>query len=170
MSATPESRRHATLVVKVGDQKEEIDEMIAPLIRELWIAGISTAMSCQEEYRETAWIEFHFIDELERFLNIVAEYDAGGHSLYARIAGHGCSHAVVKSWSYVLTPLDIGDNIGDDAIEKRRVKFEFTANVYIPHQDIPILVERLATYNRRQQAKVASKTAEFAVPESAGAM
>lgn len=84
MSATPESRRHATLVVKVGDQKEEIDEMIAPLIRELWIAGISTAMSCQEEYRETAWIEFHFIDELERFLNIVAEYDAGGHSLYAQ--------------------------------------------------------------------------------------
>lgn len=165
MSGSAEIRRHATVVVEVGDQKEEIDEVIAPLIRELWIAGISTAMSCQEEYRETAWIEFHFVDELEKFLNIVATYDASGHSLYARIAGHSCSHAAVKSWSYVLTPLDLGDNIENEAVGNRRVKFEFSANVYIP-----ILVERLATYNRHQQAKVNLETAYAAESESAGAI
>lgn len=75
-------------MVVLGEKRAEIDEMIAPLIREMWIAGLSTVMSCQEEYRETAWIEFSFIDELEKFVNVVAEYDVNSHSMYARIEAH----------------------------------------------------------------------------------
>ena len=61
MSNAHSTRRHPTVLVEVGDMKEEIDEMIAPLIREICLAGMATAMSCQEEYRDTAWIEFHFV-------------------------------------------------------------------------------------------------------------
>jgi hypothetical protein len=166
MSTSTATRRHAAVVVEVGDLKEEIDEMIAPLIRELWIAGINTVLSCQEEYRETAWIEFGFVSDLEEFLNIVATYEVGGHTLYSRIAGCSCSHAAVKAWAYSLTPIDFGD----DANENRPVEFGCTAHVYIPHQDIPILVERLAAHNRRQAAKGNLEAAGAAETESAGAI
>ena len=164
MSESSSNRSHAPVLVEVGEQREEIDEMVAPLIREIWIAGLSTANSCQEEYRETAWIEFQFVDELEKFVNIVAEYDASGHSMYARIGGNGCSHAAAKSWSYALSPLDMG-NDGEDGA--RSVNFGFTARAYIPHHDIPILVERLAAYNRRLEALDTQETARSAEMASA---
>jgi len=159
MSESGSNRRHAAVMVVVGEKREEIDEIIAPLIREMWMAGMHTVMSCQEEYRETAWIEFSFVDELEQFVNIVAEYDDNSHSMYARIGGHSCSHAPVKSWSYSLSPLEMG-NDGED--EAGPVNFGFTASVFIPHHDIPILVERLAAYNRRLEALNNQETARSA--------
>jgi hypothetical protein len=148
MSESSSNSRHPTVSVEVGNRKEEIDEMIAPLVRELWVAGLSTAMSCQEEFRETAWIEFFVVEDLEKFINIVAEYDVSSHSMYARISGTACTLAGVKSWSYSLSPIELGNDRGE---QDHIVNFGFTANVYIPHADIPTLVERLVAYNRRSE-------------------
>lgn len=43
-----QGRHHRAIRVCVGEMDELIDEEIAPLIRELWLAGIETHMSCQE--------------------------------------------------------------------------------------------------------------------------
>jgi len=75
-------RKHRAVVVCVGNMKEEIDEQLAPLIRESWKAGIQTIMSCQETDPGLAWIDFESVNDLVKFLNIVALYEAGVDTLY----------------------------------------------------------------------------------------
>lgn len=50
--------KHRQVTVRVGPWCEEIDEQIAPLIREMWIAGIETSMSCQDGWGKV-WLQFH---------------------------------------------------------------------------------------------------------------
>jgi hypothetical protein len=107
-------RRHSTVVVEVGERKEEIDELIAPLIEALWIADIATVMSCEETEPGIAWIEFEEVDDLICFLNIVSVFEAGADSLYNRISGRLVSPKnSLPIWEYQLNLLDCAVD-GDD--------------------------------------------------------
>jgi hypothetical protein len=84
---------HRQVFVKVGDFEAEVDEELAPLIKELARAGIVTVMSCQENRPGVAWIVFLSVEDLGAFLNIVAEYDPEEASFYRRAtldAEEGC--------------------------------------------------------------------------------
>lgn len=48
---------HKTVVVKFGQLSEDIDVEIALLIEQIWKAGISTMMTCQETDPGIAWID-----------------------------------------------------------------------------------------------------------------
>ena len=69
-------------------QDADVDDGIAPLIKEMWRAGIRTSMSCQEGRFGFVWLHFNDPNEAARFLNIVAEYDPDPNSLYKRMLGH----------------------------------------------------------------------------------
>jgi len=67
-------RNHKTVHVQHGGEAAEIDELIAPLILELWKAEIPTCQSCQDSPCGSGffWLQFDEQGALERFLNMVA--------------------------------------------------------------------------------------------------
>ena len=102
MDRQDNSRRHPGVVVRVGETAEVIDAAIAPLIREMWVAGIPTLMSCQETDPGRAWIEFEEVEHLARFLGVVTRYEAGADALYNRVAHEWSGDATVPGWHYQL--------------------------------------------------------------------
>lgn len=78
---------HPQVEISFGDRAAQVDEGIAPLILELWKAGIDTVMSC-ENNNGRVWIQFPSSDDAEQFVSIVAEdYDEDIYSIYNRAVG-----------------------------------------------------------------------------------
>jgi hypothetical protein len=51
---------HPTVLVQVGDQSAEIDELLAPVIEAIWQAGLETFTCCQDLGESNAsWLESH---------------------------------------------------------------------------------------------------------------
>src|SRR6266568_2282062 len=98
MKASRKIRRHRAVMVHVGKMREEIDEKLVPLIREIWKADIQTMMSCQETEPGIAWIEFDSVDDLRKWLNIVAEYEEGVDTLYNRVNYRLAATTSVPLW------------------------------------------------------------------------
>ena len=157
MDRQDNSRDHPGVVVRVGETATVIDAAIAPLIREMWVAGIRTVMSCQETDPGQAWIEFEEVGHLVRFLDIVTRYETGADTLFNRVAHEWSGDTSVPSWEYQLNPLEFGGCGGDDR-PGRPCAFAFTVGVYIPHADLPVVQERLERYNRRMAAAAADPT------------
>lgn len=137
-------RRHETITLNVGNQCEEIDIEIAPLIREIWVASIETMMSCQEVSPGIAWIEFPEVEELLRFLNIVTRYEPEADTLYNRIC-----HQVVGPTSRPHWECNVWDMFQGQEEQQRdgEVNFFATVGVYFPTAEITLLIERLRVFN-----------------------
>lgn len=86
--AIPSSVQHRKVRVTVGDQRGDIDEKIAPLVKEIWRADITTSQSCQDHPPGWIWLEFVSSFELEKFLNMVGDYENAVGSLHDRML-HG---------------------------------------------------------------------------------
>ena len=83
--AIPSSVRHSKVHVTFGEQHADIDKGIAPLIREMWQADIMTSQSCQDSPPGWTWVEFVSSFELEKFLNVVGDYENTVGSLHDRM-------------------------------------------------------------------------------------
>ena len=83
--AIPSSAKHCTVHVTFGEQHADIDKGIAPLIREMWRAGIVTSQCCQDSPPGWIWLEFMSSFELEKFLDIVGAYENTVGSLHDRM-------------------------------------------------------------------------------------
>lgn len=142
---TNHESRHKTVAVQVGEYHEEIDELLAPLIETIWRLGIHTAMSCQETSPGIAWIEFDSLDDLQRFLNIVARYEPGTDTLYSRIH-YDLNPLFAGAWEYQLNFIDLNE-LDDFSGE---TFFDFTVGAYFPVTDIPLLLDRLNELIRSQ--------------------
>src|SRR5262245_61281766 len=117
MARRPSATIHAQTRVEAGDFGAEVDEELAPLIRELWIAGIETIRSC-EEYPMTGkvLIEFATIGGAEGFLNAVAVHQKKKKrsSLWSRANDWGFYQSSEASehidrrgdWEYYATVMD----------------------------------------------------------------
>jgi hypothetical protein len=94
-----------------SDETIEVDEGIAPLIKEIWNLGISTCNSCQENMPGIVWIEFLTARDVEEFLSRVvsgldpANNAKAGNWLYSRIIGEN------GGWKYNAHPHDIREYI-----------------------------------------------------------
>jgi hypothetical protein len=143
MSRHNDGRRHEAVTVRVGDRKEDIDKMLAPLIRELWRAGIETMMSCQETEPDIAWIEFNTVEDFERFLNLVADYEEGVDTLYNRINNQLTGALSAPCWEYQVNVFDCGFKPGDDNPRLGPADFHVTISVYFPHCDLPTILARM---------------------------
>jgi hypothetical protein len=109
----PASRdtRHPQVPIAWRGRYAEVDAEMAPLILLLWMAGIDTINSCQENFPGIAWVEFRTTRDAKRFLDLVAAYPDQGdihtvndrtyvgdtpfwETLYGRITGHGAEGPV----------------------------------------------------------------------------
>ena len=144
---TTSGRHHPAVVVEFGELREEIDVKIAPLILEIWKAGIQTMMSCQETNPGFAWIEFDSPEDLLRFLNLVTEHEVGIDVLYNRVNPQLRGDQSLPSWEFLVNFLDLCEDTEEQA-DFGIVDFEMTIGAYFPHADIPILLARLQSFNR----------------------
>lgn len=138
--------KHRTVIVEIGAWREEIDEALAPLIREIWTTGIETMMCCQEVEPGIAWIEFPSVEELFRFLNLVTRYEAGIDTLYNRINHQRTGPMSAPVWEYRLDLMDIFEGQEEQVIDGLAC-FEGMASVFFPTTDIPVLLQRLQAVN-----------------------
>jgi hypothetical protein len=159
MSEAFHARDHKSVIVQVGEFKAEIDEQIAPIIREIWSAGLRTMMSCQETDPGIAWIESEEINDLQRFLNIVATFEMSADTIYDRAVSHLCVPPQEGLWEYDVTPHDADGISVEDDQDGRLVDFYFSAGVYLPQSDLPSILVRLIEHNR-VSAQKASLEAE----------
>lgn len=143
----PWATKHKQVRIKDGDFEADIDEELAPLIRELWEANLATVLSCQENRPGIVWIMFLTAGDLSEFLGIVAEYQPECESLYRRILAdtdvEGC-------WEYDFSPVDDALHDGRDGIadwHEGTPDFYFHASVRFPRTDLPILLDRMVQHN-----------------------
>ena len=138
-------RKHEAVIVKVGDRREEIDVMLAPLIEAIWRAGIATMMSCQETEPGIAWVAFDTIDDLKLFRDMVVWFEDDEQSLYARANSPRFGYSVESPWEYQLNIIDCFEDQPEQT-EDDCASFEFWVGLYFPQSDIPELVERLTAF------------------------
>jgi hypothetical protein len=158
---------HPQVTVTVGDMSAEVDVELAPLITEIWRAGWSTWLSCQEHSMTgKAWIAFDFVDEAEAFLNAVAQHNRRAGALWCRandwyfgqfgstsghIARHGPRHGH-GDWEYHVA---ITDDAFNEATKRWRQRgqpdFRFSVSVLFPRSDIPEVTAMLVKHNAREQ-------------------
>jgi hypothetical protein len=154
MNHETDDRKHPAVNLEVGSWSAEIDLEIAPLIEQIWIAGIETYMSCQEDGWGKVWIAFHELEDLVRFLNAVAEYQSGPDTLYNRMNPNLRCEDPDLEWIYDMHPDDLafleGDPCGEESTEPRyegSPDFFFTFSVRFPPSDLPTVLERMQRFN-----------------------
>lgn len=153
---------HRTVHVKQGEMEADIDTAIAPLIQEVWKAGIVTTLSCQENLDGMAWIEFLTTHDAADFLDAVAtDYSEELESLYNRIRRgfDPIGTGDFPWWRFSATPWDTSVNEwvaenGDSEEESLAAPhFEFHLGIRFPTDDIPTLVERMRHFNRSERGR-----------------
>jgi len=138
----------------------DIDILIAPLILEMWKAGIETYQSCQGN--PEGWIWLQFLDQLDlaRFLNLVGHHGDGYNHLHERIEyGYGRR----DKWWYKM----VVSGLSVDEIEKAdgsiaRVPtgppdFDVISSLHFPSADLSIVLHRLRAHNTRGHTPVFQK-------------
>jgi hypothetical protein len=143
------SAPHRQVEIEWRGLRAEVDEEIAPLVLELWKAGIVTTNSCQENFPGIAWIEFLSTRDAKKFLNLIVEYPVDTEepfweTLYGRITGCGSDDA----WDYNLHLYDRGvdeEVVGNEVIQNCTgpADFEYSVSIRFPRTDIPLILERL---------------------------
>ena len=155
MSPSNDDRKHRAVLVRIGPWSAEIDEAIAPLIREMWIAGLETHMSCQQDGFGKVWIAFTELANLVRFLNIVAEYEVGATTLYNRMNPQLRLEDLDLAWDYemfaddsALVLAESHAEMPDDYQYAESPDFFFTFAVRFPPSDLPRVLTRLQRHNQ----------------------
>jgi transcriptional regulator with XRE-family HTH domain len=147
-------RPHKQVTVEVGKNKEDIDEGIAPLIREMWVAGIDTVMSCQQDGHGSVWIEFEDLEDIMAFFTIVARYEPGPDTLYNRMNPVFVDKGPLPSWDVELFIQDLGAWAceHDPGMNGQyEPAFYFALSLRFPPQDLPTVLKRLKAHNRRRR-------------------
>jgi hypothetical protein len=143
---------HRQVPVQVGRWQADVDEGIAPLIEEIWRAGIETVMSCQQNTFGRIWLCFLHACEAEKFLDVVARYQDGEDELYWRINPHWDNRGPLPQWEYSVNVEDLAlVNVGDEDVIEYAYDpppaFLFSVSVRFPPQDLPVILERLREHN-----------------------
>jgi hypothetical protein len=157
LSASTRKRKHKTVHIRHGDLEADVDRQIAPLILEMWRAGIETYQSCQAAPRGWIWVQFDSQVALERFLNIVGIYEPDKKSLHER-ARYGYDRITSKrrgQWEYVAVVDDLSveeDDSGDGATEEiyhGYPDYMLLIGMHFPRRDLPTVLRRLVEHNRK---------------------
>jgi hypothetical protein len=111
MSKAMIEHKQVTILDPTSNEMIEVDEGLAPLLKEIWDFGIRTCNSCQENKPGTMWIEFLTSEDVEAFLTrIISSLDLANSSeadncLYSRMVGENCG------WQYNAHPHDFREYI-----------------------------------------------------------
>ncbi|HEV8276809.1 MAG TPA: hypothetical protein VGQ26_14095 [Streptosporangiaceae bacterium] len=135
---------HPQVHVQVGNRQAHVDQALAPLIRELWRAGIDTNMSCQQDGHGLVWIQLPPASA-EAFLNIVAgnrpaDSDLDPDSLYNRVIGDLQPSDLCGAWRLEAAPCDFAA-VGMPA------DIDIAISVRFPPADLPAVLDCLQAHN-----------------------
>jgi len=145
-------RKHKIIFVEYKKELEEIDEKIAPLIFEIWKAGLKTCNSCQSNPKDYIWIEFCNIKNASKFLEIVIKYDKVYGSMYWRALNNYGS----KNWLIDTSLFDcyLIDEIRNEEVvhihknKNNEIKVDFRVSIRFPKKDYSIILKRMKNYNK----------------------
>ncbi|MDQ6838376.1 MAG: hypothetical protein M3137_08625 [Actinomycetota bacterium] len=185
-------RTHPATVVVHGDLAAEVDLELAPLVLEIWRAGLETIHSCQDVgenlvdlavhlphlagivQRETgrASIGFPHADAVMAFLDALA--NAGPRDEFYERMAHWASPA---AWQLVLAIQDRGleqeevkgsDRMAPDASLSRFAAASF--QVRFPRSDAAEMTQRMRLHNRGEPVTLGRPTwAAITIPDDPGA-
>jgi hypothetical protein len=133
----------------------DVDELIAPLVLNLWKLGIKTNLSCQNN-KGKVWIDFFSAVDAEEFLNYVAEFDRSEESMYQRMGGTvfgGGNNDQWYDWQYDIHCEDYAVSYpnmdeepdADDLVMEfdGEHAFIFSVSVRFPTEDLTRVMERI---------------------------
>lgn len=147
-------RRHATVRGAHGTLEADIDKAIAPLILELWKAGIATYLSCQSSPAPWVFIQFAYPDDLVCFLNIVGQFELGRRSLHRRMQrGNSLPEGKLPGrWWYRMVVLDLAAvHFEDDELDEDGLpgppNWRVTYSLHFPRRDLPTVLRRIVAHN-----------------------
>ncbi|MFN2555269.1 MAG: hypothetical protein ABR592_00075 [Nitriliruptorales bacterium] len=152
---------HATVLVHHPDGYDvPLDVEIAPLVAEVWRAGVRTRQSCQEGYDGYAWLVFEDFTDLALFLSIVSVYESDQDSVWNRMTDHEAAapspgpEVEPGRWRYGLLPsVELTEDEwppgGGPLIPTGfgRTEWRFVPSVEFPVSDLPALLWRLQVFN-----------------------
>jgi hypothetical protein len=72
MSKAMIEHKQVTILDPTSNEMIEVDEGLAPLLKEIWDFGIRTCNSCQENKPGTMWIEFLTSEDVEALILLTA--------------------------------------------------------------------------------------------------
>lgn len=99
------SHLHAFVQIKYNDRMIKIDKHIAPLIKEIWNAGIVTTNSCESNNScDYIWIEFGSGYDFDHFTDIVFNGAEKDKILANRIYGYNNKY-IPGHWIYRVLPV-----------------------------------------------------------------
>ena len=155
--AIPNLAEHRTVHVTLGDRQADIDEKIAPFVKEMWRADIVTSQSCQDSPPGWIWLEFVSQFHVETFLNIVGDYENTVGSLHDRMLHNydRLARPRVGQWRFEAIVHDMGVDIVEDGAGEREEyagcpDFAVFISMHFPQDDLPQLLARLRRFNRRR--------------------
>jgi hypothetical protein len=132
------SSHHKEVRVQWDDLDTEIDEQIAPLILELWKAGLMTLMSCQDNPEGWVWVQFPLVLFAEAFMDLM-EKESGIPLFDLR-----------RRWKYDIYPVTLPEALFDDypeALMPNGPSLRFTVSVRFPKADLPTVLETVRRHN-----------------------
>lgn len=164
----PLKTKHKQQLVRHGDIEGEVDVKIAPLVLELWKAGLSTNRSCQDhgEARKV-WIAFDLVEHAERFLNIVADRtvspdlwrraNAWGFGMFGRRSETipsvpGPVIQGPEAWEYHVDVTDGSFDNVDGIAAADEPAFMFGLSVLFPKPDLQEVLANIRAFNVREGA------------------
>jgi hypothetical protein len=155
--AIPDSAAHRTIHISLGDQQADVDKEIAPMVKEMWRADITTSQSCQDSPPGWIWLEFPSNYDLESFLNIVGVYEDTVGSLHDRMIHNydRPGRPRVGQWLYAAIVHDLAVDIVDDGEGEHEEyagapDFAIFISLNFPQADLPRVLARLKRFNRNQ--------------------
>lgn len=140
---------HKQIKVQYGEMAAEVDEGIAPLILEMWKAGITTFMSCENNNNEynnlgdVMWVAVPEFD-VSPFLNcILGNRERDG--LYYRVI---METQTEDDWIYDVLIDDLSLVIRNDEVDyDGPPNMGFTVSIRFPVADYPEVLRRMSEYN-----------------------
>ncbi len=135
---------HKTITLSYKEKPVEIDTAIAPLMSEIWVAGLKTISCCEDDTPNGyVMIQFETADDCKDFLNIcfTKTYTTGDVYCRAFIAGEHETDA----WSYQLKPI-VTDQEED---ESGMIAFacDMTVTVRFPAKDYYYVYKKFQALN-----------------------
>jgi hypothetical protein len=114
---------HKVVDLEYHGNKVKIDTKIAPLISELWKAGINTSNSCEDNVPANfVWVEFPGVG-MHNFMTILSVYGGQKSDIYNHIVGNGSD---MTDWIYSTNVHDMNEDNDSDSDTD-----DFDAKIYM---------------------------------------
>ena len=139
---------HEKTILKHNGEDIPIDNLIVPLIKQIWKAGINTIQSCEDNNPENyIWLEFVSPKDGKKFLRIIRK--TKNESLKERMH---MDFEGENQWYYKCILDDTSTY--DEAFDPAEWKLSLLFSVRFPQKDLKKVMKQLKRHNKKKEAKV----------------